>query len=668
MNNKKTTKRALLSSVMAMLICITMLIGTTFAWFTDSASTAVNKIQAGTLNVALEMYDGTTWVDAEGKTLQFKVNGQIPAEGTQILWEPGCTYELPAVKIVNKGNLALKYTISLNGVQGNAKLLEAIDFTVKVGDTETALDQLNGTLLANAESAPIVISGHMKKSAGNEYQGLSIDGIAITVNATQKDSEYDSFNNTYDKDAVLPVNATASGNLTVTSNSTQNSAVVSGNQTLSDGVMSVTYPGGVKLKTTGEVTGDTEKKTTTVNQSLTYVGATPSSAMASITIGDGKAVAQYELTLPVAEDNTAPVTVTINYAKGLTGVQVYHSGTLLTTTANANGESAVYDAATGVLTLTLKHASPIDIVYNAVVPANAKFVKTLAELKDALDAGETYIILGANIDMTGSGGSEQAIALKDTTIDLNGYTIKGSIFSGSYSSSADGTRLTLTDSAAGGQIYSKYRLDGGAMMQHTAVFALQHAVTINGGTYQSNNVAIVCQVQNTNAAEGVIINGGTIKGSNDLIEGVNGLPGPVGGCVEAVIGTVTINGGTFEAAQYGSVIIAESGSSRCDTVVNINGGTFSGACMFDFGKDHSSKSIVNVYGGDFTVKNPDPDESVLKATSFAYDNYTHAALVNNDMFELNIMGGTFNMDPSAYVDTDNYNVTQNGSTWTVTAK
>ena len=51
MNNKKTTKRALLSSVMAMLICITMLIGTTFAWFTDSASTAVNKIQAGTLDV-----------------------------------------------------------------------------------------------------------------------------------------------------------------------------------------------------------------------------------------------------------------------------------------------------------------------------------------------------------------------------------------------------------------------------------------------------------------------------------------------------------------------------------------------------------------------------------------------------------------------------------------
>ena len=210
-NNQKATKRALLTSVMALVMCVVMLVGTTFAWFTDTASTGVNKIQAGNLDVALEMYDGTTWVDAEGKTLQFKVNGQIPAEGTQILWEPGCTYELPAVKVVNKGNLALKYTISLNGVQGNAKLLEAIQFTVKVDGTETALDQLNGTLLANGESAPIVISGHMKEEAGNEYQGLSIDGIGITVYATQYTHENDSYSHTYDEDATYGTGATIIG-------------------------------------------------------------------------------------------------------------------------------------------------------------------------------------------------------------------------------------------------------------------------------------------------------------------------------------------------------------------------------------------------------------------------------------------------------------------------
>ena len=129
MNSKKTTKHALMSSVVALLLCCAMLIGTTFAWFTDTASTAVNKIQAGTLDVALEMYDGANWVSAEGKTLQFKVNGAIPALGTQILWEPGCTYELPELRVVNKGNLALKYKIEISGIVGDAELLEAIDFT-----------------------------------------------------------------------------------------------------------------------------------------------------------------------------------------------------------------------------------------------------------------------------------------------------------------------------------------------------------------------------------------------------------------------------------------------------------------------------------------------------------------------------------------------------------
>lgn len=294
-------------------------------------------------------------------------------------------------------------------------------------------------------------------------------------------------------------------------------------------------------------------------------------------------------------------------------------------------------------------------------------------ISGAPDKGRVIIL--DDVDLTGSGGSEQINCLNDLILDLNGHTIKGSIWSGDYSSNADGTRLILIDSQfnpddidnSNGQIYSKFRFgNGGAMMQANAVTVWQHAVTINSGKYVSNNVAVVCQVQNTDAPEGIIINGGYFGGTDDLIEGVS-LPGPVGGCVEAVIGTVTINGGTFKAAQYGSVIIAKSGDSKSDTVVNINGGTFEGACMFDFGDDHSSKTIVNVKGGKFTVKNPDGSDEISE-TSFAYDNYTHAALVNNDMFELNIMGGTFNYDPTAYVDAANYNVTKNGSTWTVTAK
>lgn len=206
MNNTKTTKRALLSSVMAMLICVAMLIGTTFAWFTDTASTAVNKIQAGTLRIGLEMKDDSgNWVNAEGKTLQFKVNGQIPAEGTQILWEPGCTYELPTLRIINYGNLALKYKVTITGIKGSAKLNDAIEWTI--GDVALGTEQR----LAVGHNNEFTISGNMKEDAGNEYQGLSIDGIGITVVATQDTVEYDSNNNIYDTDATY-LNTDAQGN------------------------------------------------------------------------------------------------------------------------------------------------------------------------------------------------------------------------------------------------------------------------------------------------------------------------------------------------------------------------------------------------------------------------------------------------------------------------
>ena len=66
MKNTKTTKRALCSALLALVLCVAMLMGTTFAWFTDSASTAVNKIQAGTLDVQLLAEDGTS---LEGQTL-----------------------------------------------------------------------------------------------------------------------------------------------------------------------------------------------------------------------------------------------------------------------------------------------------------------------------------------------------------------------------------------------------------------------------------------------------------------------------------------------------------------------------------------------------------------------------------------------------------------------
>ena len=108
MNNTKTTKRALLSSVVAMLVCITMLIGTTFAWFTDTASTAVNKIQSGNLDVALEMStDGTNWESAEGKTLTFKTD--LQRTGLDFVHASGCGVGEPREGRTNQHSNANKH-------------------------------------------------------------------------------------------------------------------------------------------------------------------------------------------------------------------------------------------------------------------------------------------------------------------------------------------------------------------------------------------------------------------------------------------------------------------------------------------------------------------------------------------------------------------------------
>ena len=196
MTNRKSTKRALLGSVMAMVLCLAMLVGATFAWFTDTASTGVNKIQAGNLDVQLVDENGNS---LEGKTLEFKKAANA-AEGEAVLWEPGCTYELPAVYVKNNGKLALKYKVAITGINGSAKLNEVIDWTIN--DADLSADH---SLSAGATSEALTIKGHMQESAGNDYMNESIDGIAITVYATQDTVESDSFNNTYDETATYPV-------------------------------------------------------------------------------------------------------------------------------------------------------------------------------------------------------------------------------------------------------------------------------------------------------------------------------------------------------------------------------------------------------------------------------------------------------------------------------
>ena len=230
MTNSKSTKRALLTSALALLMCVAMLVGATFAWFTDTASTGVNKIQAGNLKMEVT-YKNTADGNFE------KVNKETPVFNNNALWEPGHV-EYVVLKVRNAGSLALKYKLGINiasetgstSVDGNAfNLSDYIRFAVLDGDQSSlGRDELVATagngaalnagytaenhLLAGTNNSEKVVTlvVWMPTTVGNEANhktevtAPSID-LGISVAATQDTVEKDSFDNTYDKDAVYPI-------------------------------------------------------------------------------------------------------------------------------------------------------------------------------------------------------------------------------------------------------------------------------------------------------------------------------------------------------------------------------------------------------------------------------------------------------------------------------
>ena len=388
MTNRKSTKRALLGSVMAMVLCLAMLIGATFAWFTDTASTGVNKIQAGNLDVALEMKDAAgQWVPAEGKTLDFVK----AAAGEQVLWEPGCTYELPALQIRNNGNLALKYKVIITGINGSAKLNEAIEWII--GDVAMGTEQH----LAAGESNAFTIKGHMKESAGNEYMNESIDGIAITVVATQDTVESDSFDKDYDADAEYPVVAVANVN-------TNGDTVLKDKE--EDHTIQVTVPAGALDEGVQSLKLEVVKSATPAG---VQVASTESSQSYEVTMKDqnGNAVST----------NGTLMTVEMNVGKNRTALKLYHDGEKMTNDSGTLTDAAdhyVYDAATGYVTMKVSHFSPFTAVF-----ARDYWTDHAAD-------GYATPVDTANKVVTVSSAEELALFAKEVTDDgknYSGYTL-----------------------------------------------------------------------------------------------------------------------------------------------------------------------------------------------------------------------------------------------------
>ncbi len=226
---KTSTKHALLLSVLSLLLCASMLIGTTFAWFTDSVSSVNNIIKSGNLDVEL-------YYQTEGQTTWAPVTESTNIFEKDALWEPGHT-EVIKLKVVNVGSLALKYYLGVNvaeetgsvNMAGNDFLLsDYIKFGVVEGDQTYTRDQAVAAVDASANTLKVTYNSdeasllaqndgdtdeqvltmvvYMPTTVGNEANhktgaATPVIKLGVKLFATQFTYESDSFDNQYDADA-----------------------------------------------------------------------------------------------------------------------------------------------------------------------------------------------------------------------------------------------------------------------------------------------------------------------------------------------------------------------------------------------------------------------------------------------------------------------------------
>ena len=213
MSELRSTRSALLMSILALLLCFVMLLGTTFAWFTDSVTSSGNKISSGTLKIDLELLekDGTWNSIKESNAPIFNYEQ----------WEPGYT-DVKILKVENEGTIALKWMAKFISENELSELADVIDVYVlpsaselayptdgslagyvKVGTVADFVNTIESTTTGVLSAGEVAYLGIALKmdgaSVGNDYQGLDLGGaFDITILATQLAGEYPSSVDTWD--------------------------------------------------------------------------------------------------------------------------------------------------------------------------------------------------------------------------------------------------------------------------------------------------------------------------------------------------------------------------------------------------------------------------------------------------------------------------------------
>ena len=611
--NKNSVRRSLIVSATALVLTVAMLIGTTFAWFTDSVTSGKNKIVAGNLDVELEYYDTTDskWKSVTDQTTLFSALEDENGKAAN-LWEPNHT-EVAYLRVRNAGTLALNYTLNvtpideLGGINQADKPFKLSDFlvfgekkydaqTIYTGTAAEAREaaqkdagatlglvqdkmQVTGTLEPETNGKVykyLNLIIYMPYDVGNDANAktgtdpASID-FGLTLYATQAESEKDSFGSDYDASADLsPDNggkdATSS---TYTPQVNQTATITRGDD---NAITSVTGAELSENSDTITITSDAK-----VDGTAAAVAKVPTDAIAgdadnitlSVTKGtkddsiqvntDSQAYTALDVNVEgVDTNNDKLIEVKFYIGKSLKNLELYHKTVKMVENDALNDEDTYkYDSATGFVTIAVKHFSDFTVVYDAPVAiVNGTYYNTLTEAVNAITTTGTITM---NNDADVSTANLTIPAGKTIMLDLAGHSLKSTNVN-AYNIKVEGN-LTVRDSVGTGKIYSE-----------TA--------------YVYNKIDNCVLVARGN---------GVFTLESGLIEAVMDDPHNQGQFGIGVYNNATVNikGGTIKAGWY---TVAGNGSDKgSNTTINVYGGEL--ISVDDYAIYNPQNGTVNIYGG-----------------------------------------------------------------------
>lgn len=597
MNKSKQTKRSLLFSLLAMLLSVAMLAGTTFAWFTDSAVTGTNTISSGNLDLVVKKGDVG---DNYALTFTDEVTSSTTLFSDSTLWEPGHT-EVAYLQISNAGTLAFKYQLSMNiasetgstNVNGKAfKLSDYLQYAiVEVGstgyatrdDARTAATNAGGKTLSTAQedvvlystsnkpedtsptSKTIAIIVWMPESVGNEANHKTDVTapqikLGVNINATQYTYEEDSFGNTYDENATGNPDYPEWG-IQASETSVSVDSLNFQGATLQNPEKSVT----VTVPSTASLTDNVTE--------LKLIITPKDSVEGRVTVSDSQLSDSYEIELQGidASANNVLIKATLNIGKNLTGVKVYHSGNSMEEASYLNyvntHSAYYYDNSTGVLTITSTSFSPFDILWNK----DASHINNSLDFTTAIKTKD-YVTL--EDDFTYSG---KLLIASELTIDLNGHTLTFSNTTYDNAEVKENGKLTIKNGhLVVNRAYRPTTKNGlyvnGGTLNLEKVTCTSDCVTINpkgqGSIVNVRDSSIV-----TTGAYTIATNAGssdqygvTVNVENSNIESTYTNDG-TGICFN-VPGTLNISGSTIKGAQQGLLLRGGTAKITNSTLIN----------------------------------------------------------------------------------------------------